>query len=71
MKALAILLILAGSLILTACDETQKPMTTNFITKQIESIKKAKKLEKQAKEEVERLLQETHKKRMQQIEGLD
>jgi len=71
MKALSILLILAGSLSLTACDETQKPAGKSLFVKQVESIQKAKKLEKKVKEEIEDLLQETAKKRMQPIEGLN
>lgn len=70
MKALSILLILAGFLALTACDETQKPITKNLFVQQVESIQKAKKLKKHVKEDIERLLQEATEKRMNQIDGL-
>jgi uncharacterized lipoprotein YajG len=62
MKALSILLILAGSLTLTACDENQKPKIKNPLAGHVEALQKAK--------DVERLLQEATEKRLKSIEGL-
>jgi len=63
MKALSILLILAGSLALTACDETQKPKIENPFAGHVDALEKAKDLERQ--------IQEATEKRLKPIEGLD
>jgi len=63
MKALSILLILAGSLALTACDETPKPKIGNPFAGHVDALKKANDLERQ--------IQEATDKRMKQLDGLN
>lgn len=63
MKALSILLILAGSLTLTACGETQKPKIENPFAGHVDALQKAKDLERQ--------IQDATNKRMKQLDGLN
>ena len=63
MKALGILLILAGSLTLTACGETQKPKIENPLAGHVDALQKAKDLERQ--------IQDATDKRMKQLEALN
>ena len=62
MKALSILLILAGSLTLIACDETQKSKIQNPFAGHADALQKAKDLEHQ--------IQEATDKKMKQLDGL-
>ena len=63
MKTLVVFLALAGSLMLTACGETQKPKLENPFAGHVDALKKAK--------DVERQLQDAVDKRMKQIDGLN
>ncbi len=63
MKTLNILLVLAGTLVLTACDgEPQKPKIKNPLAGHVEALEKAKALEKQ--------MQDALKKKMEGVDGL-
>ena len=63
MKALSILLILAGSLTLTACGETQIPKIENPFARHADALQKAKDLERQ--------IQETTDERTKQLDTLN
>ena len=63
MKALSIILILAGLLTLTACGETQKPKIENPFAGHVDALQKAKDLERQ--------IQDATDKRMKQLDGLN
>ncbi len=63
MKTLSIFLVLVGSLTLTACGDTQKPKIENPFAGHVDALKKAK--------DVERQLKEAMDKRMKKIDGLN
>lgn len=63
MKALSILLVLAGTLLISACDgEPQKPKIKNPLAGHVEALEKAKAVEKQ--------LHDSLKKKMDAVDSM-
>jgi hypothetical protein len=63
MKTLSIFIILTGSLLLTACDETQVPKIKNPFAGHVDALQKAKDLKLQ--------IEDATDKKMKQLNGLN
>jgi len=59
MKILSVLLVLAGTLLISACDgETQKPKIKNPLAGHVKALEKAKDVERQLQESLDRRMKD-------------